>query len=37
MSADIVAHIGTRFGGLEEFLYVASTSCTVSNEGSMFN
>lgn len=37
MSADIVAHIGTRFGGVEEFLYFESTSCTVSSEGCMFN
>lgn len=36
-SADIVAHIGTRFGGFEEFWDVESTSCTVSNEGCMFN
>lgn len=33
LSAGIVAHIGTTFGGFGEFLYDARISCTVSNEG----
>ena len=36
ISAGMVAHIGTRFGGFEEFSDAESTSCTVSNEGCMF-
>ena len=37
MSAGMVAHIGTRFGGFEEVSYAESTSFTVRNDGCMFN
>ena len=37
MSADMVAHIGTMFGGFDRFLDADSTSCTVSNDGCMFS
>ena len=37
MSAGIVAHIGTRFGGFGELLDAASISCTVSSDGCMLN
>ena len=37
VSADMVAHNGIRFGGFEDLLYAESISCTVSNDGSMFD
>ena len=37
MSAGIVAHTGTRFGGFGELLDAASTSCTVSSDGCILN
>ena len=37
ISAGMVAHIGTRFGGSEEFSNAESTSCTVSSDGCIFN
>lgn len=37
ISAGMVAHNGTRFGGFEEFLDAESISCTVSNDGCMFS
>ena len=37
VSADMVAHNGIRFGGFEDFLYAESTSCTVSNDGCIFD
>ena len=37
ISADMVAHNGIRFGGYEDFLYAESISCTVSNDGCMFD
>ena len=37
MSAGIVAHTGTRFGGFGELLDASSISCTVSSDGSMLN
>ena len=37
MSAGIVAHTGTRFGGFGELLDGASISCTVSSDGCMLN
>ena len=33
ISAGMVAHIGTRFGGFEEFLDADITSCMVCNDG----
>ena len=37
MSAGIVAHTGTRFGGFGELLDAASISCTVSSDGCIPN
>ena len=37
MSAGMVAHIGTRFGGFGELLEASSTCCTVSRVGSILN
>lgn len=37
MSAGIVAHTGTRFGGFGELLDASTISCTVSSDGSMLN
>ncbi len=37
ISAGMVAHIGTRFGGLGEPFDVARTSCTVSKDGCISN
>lgn len=37
ISAGMVAHIGTRFGGFEELLDAESTSCTVPSNGCMSN
>ena len=37
MSAGIVAHTGTRFGGFAELLEAASISCTVSSDGCILN
>lgn len=37
ISAGMVAHIGTRFGGFEDFLNAESTSCTVANDGCILN
>ena len=37
VSADMVAHNGIRLGGFEDFLYAESISCTVSNDGCMFD
>ena len=37
MSAGIVAHTGTRFGGFGAPLDASSISCTVSSDGCMLN
>ena len=37
MSAGIVAHTGTRFGGFGELLDAARISCTVSSDGCILN
>ena len=37
MSAGIVAHTGTRFGGFGALLDASSISCTVSSDGCMLN
>ena len=37
MSAGIVAHTGTIFGGFGELLDVASISCTVASDGCILN
>ena len=37
MSAGMVAHTGTRFGGFGELMDALSISCTVSRDGCMSN